>query len=145
MCNIVIQYFCRLQNDHLRKSRYHLSACKDIITQLTVFSLLYISSMWLIYIAAGGLYLFIKLGLWSSLTSYTFFCIIRFITFPVFWNHINHNGQFASNLKLFVEIVHLTFSSLFLECSVLLVREYGYYGKPKFYHSKCSQDKIINN
>ena len=48
VCNIVIQYFYTLQNNHCNKFSYRLLPFKVIKIILSVFSLLYITSLWLI-------------------------------------------------------------------------------------------------
>ena len=54
MCNILIQYFCTFQNS------YHLSPYK-ITVLLTIFLMLFISSLWLIYFIIENLYFLISL------------------------------------------------------------------------------------
>lgn len=46
---IVIQYFYTLWNDPHNKSRYHLSLYKVIIILLAIFSMLYITFLWITY------------------------------------------------------------------------------------------------
>ena len=56
---IVILYLYTLQNDHHDKSSYHLAPYKVIIILLTIFPMLYITSLQLIYFITGSLYLLI--------------------------------------------------------------------------------------
>ena len=58
--NKVIQYFYILQNDH-HKSSYFLSPYKIILILLTILPILYLTTLWLIYLVTGSLYLLIFL------------------------------------------------------------------------------------
>ena len=49
MNSIMIWDFYILQNDYHNKSSYHLSPHRDITLLLTIFYLVYISALWLIY------------------------------------------------------------------------------------------------
>ena len=64
--SIVFQYFYILQNDHHNKSSYRLSPYKMITVSLTIFPMLYVISLWIIYSITGSLYLFIALSCFTQ-------------------------------------------------------------------------------
>ena len=55
----MISYFYLLKYDHPNMSSYHLSPFKDITILLTIFSMLYISSLWYF---GGGNWIFVPLN-----------------------------------------------------------------------------------
>ena len=74
MYDITIWYFYILRNDHHDKSSYHLSPYKVMTILLTIFSMLYISSLWLIYFVTGSLYLLIPITYFTSPVWQPHFC-----------------------------------------------------------------------
>ena len=114
-------YLHTWQNDHHDKSGDHLTP-KVITVLLTIFIILYIPSLWLIYYVTGDLYLLITFTfftqpLWPSLVAlicslyiclFSFLFCFWFICF-VFWNlHIN-------------EIMwYLSFSAWLISWSIIL-------------------------
>ena len=90
---IVTWHLHALWNDDHNKSSNHLSLYKVITILLTVFLMLYITSLWLIYFVTGGLYFFIPFTyftppplsllattlLFSVSVSLFSFCFVRFV------------------------------------------------------------------
>lgn len=67
MYNIVIWHLYNLWYDHYDKSSNHLSTYRIITIWLTVFPMLYTTSLWLIYSITGSLYLLFPFTFFTNL------------------------------------------------------------------------------
>ena len=98
-----VWHLCTLQIDHCRKSSNHLSLYKVIMVLLTVFPVLYITSLWLIYFITGSLYFLIHFKYFTQppahpssnhqmvLCIWVCFCLVFFVLaldFTYKWTHI---------------------------------------------------------
>ena len=89
----VIRHLCTLWDDRHYKSSNHLSLYAVIMLLLTIFLMLYITSLWLI---AEGLYLLIRFTyfiphsplLWQPLTPMSLFHLFCFLDSTYMWDHM---------------------------------------------------------
>ena len=73
VCNLPIWQFCTLLSSHHAKYSPHLSPYNIITTLLTIFPMMYFSSLWLIYFITGSLWLLIPFNYFAySPTPFSF-------------------------------------------------------------------------